>query len=89
MAGGGDSVAVDSGKLYVNDVLVEEAYVDYPGWSDYARRVLGENEYMVMGDNRAASHDSRSRDVGPITREMIVGHVSLVVYPFDKIRTIN
>ncbi len=20
-----------------------------PGWSDYARRVLGENEYMVMG----------------------------------------
>ncbi len=49
MAGGGDSVAVDSGKLYVNDALVEEAYVDYPGWSDYARRVLGENEYMVMG----------------------------------------
>ncbi len=85
----GDAVAVAGGKLYVNDAQVEEAYVDYPAWSDYPRRVLGENEYMVMGDNRASSHDSRSRDVGPISRDMIVGHASLVVYPFSRIRAVH
>ncbi len=85
----GDAVAVTDGQLYVNDALVEEAYIDYPSWADYPRQELGENEYMVMGDNRASSHDSRARDVGPITREMIVGHASLVVLPLDQIRIIH
>ena len=85
----GDSVAVRDGKLYVNDALVEEDYVDYPSWLDYPRRQLSGSEYMVMGDNRASSHDSRSADVGPISRDMIVGHVSLVVFPLDHIRLVQ
>ncbi len=85
----GDAVAVQDGLLYVNDALVDEDYVDYPSWADYPRQVLGEDEYMVMGDNRASSHDSRARDVGPITRDMIVGHASLVVLPLDQIRVIR
>ena len=85
----GDSVAVLSGKLYVNDALVEEDFVDYPSRSDYPRRVLEENEYMVMGDNRASSHDSRARDVGPITKDMIVGHATFVLFPFSRMRPVN
>jgi len=42
-----------------------------------------------MGDNRAGSHDSRSSDVGPITKAMIVGHPKVVVWPLDKIRVIH
>lgn len=85
----GDSVAVLSGKLYINDALVEEDYVDYPSRSDYPRRVLEEDEYMVMGDNRASSHDSRARDVGPITKDMIVGHATYVLFPFNRMRPVN
>ncbi|MGI6689074.1 MAG: signal peptidase I [Christensenellales bacterium] len=85
----GDSVAVMDGKLYVNDAPVEEDYIDYPGHADYPRRVLGEDEYMVMGDNRASSHDSRSRDVGPISRDMIVGHAAYVLFPLNRMRTIR
>lgn len=85
----GDAVAMLDGRLYVNDSLVEEPYVTYPASGDYPRRVLGENEYMVMGDNRANSHDSRSSDVGPITRDMIVGHAALVILPLNKIRVVH
>lgn len=85
----GDSVAVINGTLIVNDKPVEEEYIDYPPRQDFQRIVLGVNEYMVMGDNRASSHDSRSSDVGPISRDMIVGKANLVLLPLNKIRTIH
>ena len=47
----------------------------------------------MVGDNRYNSHDSRdwndsepSRDVGPITKDMIVGKVQCVVWPLSSIR---
>jgi len=85
----GDAVAVVSGQLYVNDAPVEENYVDFPSRVDYPRRVLDADEYMVMGDNRASSHDSRSQDVGPITRDMIVGHASYVLFPLNRMRPVK
>jgi len=63
---------------------------------DYAPYVLGEDEYFVVGDNRYDSHDSRdwndndpSRDVGPISKDMITGRVRCVLWPLDSIRTIE
>ncbi len=85
----GDSVAVQDGKLYVNDVLMQEDYITYPPTQNFGRVVLGENQYMVMGDNRASSHDSRSRDVGPISRDMIVGKAAFVLLPLNRIRPIH
>lgn len=85
----GDSVAILGGVLYVNDEPVKEDYITYPSRTDFPRMVLGENQYMVMGDNRANSHDSRSSDVGPITRDMIVGKAKLVLLPLNKIRLIH
>ena len=85
----GDSVAVLNGQLVVNDAIVQEDYIDYPPRQDYPRRVLGPDEYMVMGDNRASSHDSRSADVGPISKSMIVGKAAFVLLPLNKIRSIH
>ena len=53
---------------------------------------LGENEYFVCGDNRDNSHDCRNLTNGvpeAITRDMIIGHVRYVVYPFSDVRSIN
>lgn len=85
----GDAVAILNGQLYVNDTPVVEDYIDFPPTFDMARRVMGPDEYFVMGDNRAISHDSRSPDVGPIHEKMIVGHAKWVILPLNKIRTVR
>lgn len=83
----GDSVAVVDGHLYLNDQLVQEDYVTPSQFGgNYPRRTLGENEYFVLGDNRANSQDSRF--YGPISRDMIVGHPKLVLLPLNKIRAL-
>ena len=43
--------------------------------------------YFVMGDHRNNSNDSRS--VGPISRDMIIGHVRQVVFPFSQWRGVQ
>lgn len=52
--------------------------------SDFGPVTLGEDEYWVMGDNRPYSKDSRSLDVGPVTRDKIYGKGILVLFPFGK-----
>lgn len=71
-------------------------YALSPSSDDYDAYQLGENEYFVVGDNRYNSHDSRdwndsdsSRDVGPITKNMIVGHVRYVIWPLSNIREVQ
>ena len=47
---------------------------------------LDSDYFFVMGDHRNNSNDSRSQ--GPIERNMIVGHVRQVVFPFGSWRGI-
>ena len=49
--------------------------------------LLDQDLYFVMGDHRNNSNDSRAQ--GPITRDMIVGHVRQVVFPFGSWRGIH
>ena len=81
----GDSVQVMGGQLYVNGVPAADppALASLP--RDYPLRVLGENEYFVMGDNRALSLDSRDASVGPLSGEMLLGRVTRVIWPFSSI----
>lgn len=86
----GDTVEIRDYKLYVNDELVEDPpEMNSRPYSDYPKRTLGEDEYFVIGDNRGNSHDSRARDVGPLTRSQIVAHVRFVLFPFNKIRAVK
>ena len=85
----GDTVAIIDGVLFINDKAVEEDYITHKSLQSYPRRVLSDDEYFVMGDNRANSHDSRSRNVGTISSDMIVAHAKWVIYPFDKIRCLD
>lgn len=83
----GDTLQIVNGVVYVNGEQVDESGIDMHTKSatNYGPIVLGENEYFVMGDNRGNSNDSRA--VGPITEDMIVGHVRCIIWPLNKFGT--
>lgn len=85
----GDTVEIRDHVLYVNGEAVPDPDTlgSLPG--NYTLRTLGEDEYFVIGDDRATSHDSRSSDVGPISRDMIVGKAVCVIFPFRGWRGID
>ncbi len=56
---------------------------------DYGPITLSDDEYFVIGDNRASSHDSRYNDVGPISRDAIMGKVTRVLLPWSARRTVK
>ncbi|MBR6787169.1 MAG: signal peptidase I [Clostridia bacterium] len=80
----GDKVEFRAGVLYVNDQMVDESHIDVciPTTRSFGPIVLGADQYFVVGDNRGNSNDSRA--VGPISEDMIVGHVNLVIWPLSN-----
>ena len=80
----GDVLEMRDGAVYVNGQLVDESGIDMhsASRSSFGPMVLGDDSYFVMGDNRGNSNDSRA--VGPIRRDMIVGHVARTLWPLSK-----
>ncbi|MDD6144022.1 MAG: signal peptidase I [bacterium] len=92
----GDEIMIVSNIVIRNGEVISEPYLT-PSRNDDGFSMmpykLGEDEYFVAGDNRDNSHDSRNyySYVKPsgITRDMIVGKVRCVFFPFDSIRGIE
>ena len=82
----GESVMYKDSKLYINGELIEDNY-SKTTTNDFDNVVLGENEYFVMGDNRAVSSDSRI--IGPVNIENIKGKTNLIIFPFNKMGTVE
>ena len=71
-----DGQGISDSALYVNGELVDEPYfVNRPciGSNCAGSWTLGADEYLMMGDNRNHSNDSRNPSVGLIPRDHIVG----------------
>lgn len=78
----GDEIAFFGGALTVNGQTVPEPYVSSQT-DDYAV-ALGEDEYLVLGDNRADSYDSRMADMGPVRSGDLLGRVRFILWPLDR-----
>jgi len=81
----GDYVEYKDNKLYINGEYVEEDYTREET-EDFILEVLGysvipEGKYLVMGDNRPVSKDSRI--IGLIDESNILGYTNTVIYPFS------
>lgn len=85
----GDTVNMDDqGNVFVNGELVKEPYISKKslGICDVQFPVtVDENSVFVLGDHRSVSVDSRSKDVGNIFNERIIGKIVWQVYPFTKL----
>ena len=80
----GDIVKISDGKLYINENQKDEPYLHEPMIISQTKQWnLAENQYLVLGDNRNYSKDSRMDDIGPITREQILGQVWAVYFPIQ------
>lgn len=71
----GDTISVQNSKVYVNDNIIEEDYINEDtfegGNIENTEFTLGEEEYFVMGDNRNNSLDSRT--FGVVFKDEIIG----------------
>lgn len=88
----GDTVSLKNEKVYINGKEIKEPYtsVDYTlQTSDENEWTLLDDQYFLMGDNRLEGASNDSRNFGPISKNDIVGHAFLRIYPFSDIGTID
>ena len=82
----GDEVNVSNGQVLVNDMPLNEPYINaspsYEGsW------VVPENSLFVLGDNRNSSSDSHSWGMVPV--DNVIGKAELVYWPPEEWKLLN
>lgn len=82
----GETVEIRDGSVYVDDVELDEPYID-EGITECLSNscdpvTVEEGEVFVLGDNRRNSSDSRS--FGPVPIENLIGKAWVVYWPLDE-----
>lgn len=85
----GDIIDIkDDGTVFVNGEEIDEPYVDEKALGECDIKLpyqVPEERIFVMGDHRSTSVDSRTKKVGCIAEEAVVGRVVLRISPFKKL----
>lgn len=84
----GEHISYKNNQLYVDDNLVEESYTfrdtkDFNLEEVCTCSSIPEGKYLVLGDNRPISKDSRI--IGLIDEDEIVGKAIVRIWPLNKI----
>jgi signal peptidase I len=82
----GDQVRIVDGKVYRNDIVLDDSFVpaDFRSHDDWGPQVIPEGYYFVMGDHRNNSSDSRHW--GFVPKKYIIGKVQLRWWPLGHAR---
>ena len=82
----GDQVRIVDGRVFRNDVPLDDSFVpsDFRSHDDWGPQVIPEGYYFVMGDHRNNSSDSRHW--GFVPKKYIIGKVQLRWWPVGHAR---
>jgi signal peptidase I len=90
----GERIKIENGFVYINGEVLKEPYLKEQGVNEGNKNLIEGveyhitgNSYVLLGDNRRESSDSRS--FGTIREELILGRSLMVYYPFNHIRLIE
>lgn len=82
----GETVKVEGGKVYINNNVLVESYLSSTLYtssgaflSEGKEVTVPQNNYIVLGDNRTASSDSRSW--GLVSKDKIKGRAFFIYWP--------
>lgn len=89
----GDTINIDEdGNVTVNGKPLDEPYLSEKALGDCNIELpfqVPENRYFVMGDQRAASADSRNTALGCVSEEQVVGRIVFRVWPLNSFGDLN
>ncbi len=91
----GDTVSLKEGSVYVNNIKLDESFYLKPDVKTYGGNFLKEDipvtvpagDYIVMGDNRPFSSDSR--EWGLLPKDKIIGSSLFVYWPINAMRIVK
>lgn len=75
----GEEVEIVDGQVFVNGLRLEESYIAQPGSRSWGPEVVGDFEYLVLGDNRRNSRDSTNW--GMLDGNAIIGKGWICYWP--------
>ena len=85
----GDSISIKDNTLYINgEVYIENYLEEGLVYDDFELTSLGydvipDDMYLVLGDNRPDSVDSR--EIGLVSKDDIIGKISFRIWPLNKL----
>ena len=82
-------IEIKNNRVYADGVELDNSFASSESedfkMSDIGLVKVPGNSYLVMGDNRFISNDSRNKLVGTIRKEKIEGKAKFIIWPLNKI----
>ena len=83
----GDKVQIKDGKVYLNDELLAEDYIDENSYTmvyNVDTWIVPDGQVFVLGDNRDEGASKDSRYFGCVAIDSVKGITEFRYYPFDE-----
>ncbi|MDE6281168.1 MAG: signal peptidase I, partial [Oscillospiraceae bacterium] len=77
----GQTFSMENGRVYLDGKLLDEPYITEFSADSYPETVVPEGCYLVLGDNRRDSYDSRFWADPFVRREELLARALLVYFP--------
>ncbi|MHB1651048.1 MAG: signal peptidase I [Desulfitobacteriaceae bacterium] len=78
----GDTAELRDNKVFINGKALEEPYLKAGDYPPYGPEVVPKGKFLVLGDNRRQSGDSR--EWGLLSQEALIGKAWMIYYPLNR-----